>query len=394
MEIKRAYKFRFYPTPDQGTVLARTFGSARFAYNYMLKARTDAWFNEQRKVGYHETSAMLTALKKDPQYAWLNEVSCVPVQQALRHLQTAFGNFFSRRAGYPSFHSKHGVQSAEYTSSAFKWEKNSLTLAKMKSPLNIRWSRTIPKAAKVTTVTISKDCAGRYFASLLCDDSVAALPKAAGAVGVDLGLTHFAILSTCEKIASPKTFQMNQKKLARLQKTLARKQKGSKNRAKAKTKVARIHAKIADARKDFLHKLSTRLIRENQTISLETLAVKNMSKSAKGTIEAPGRRVKQKSGLNKSILDAGWSEFVRQLQYKALWYGREIIGIDRWYPSSKRCSDCGYVLQAMKLSTREWVCPSCGVHHDRDVNAARNILAAGLAVSALGEAVSPDLAYA
>lgn len=394
MEIKRAYKFRFYPTPDQETILARTFGSARFAYNHMLKARTDAWYNHQKKVGYHETSGMLTALKKDPQYAWLNEVSCVPVQQALRHLQTAFSNFFARRAGYPSFHSKHGTQSAEYTSSAFKWEKNSLTLAKIKEPLNIRWSRTIPKAAKVTTVTISKDCAGRYFASLLCDDSVEALPKATGAVGIDLGLTHFAILSTGEKIASPKAFCKNQGKLTRLQRSLARKQKGSKNRARAKLKVARIHAKIADARKDFLHKLSTRLIRENQTISLETLAVKNMSKSAKGTIEAPGKRVRQKSGLNKSILDAGWSEFVRQLQYKALWYRREIIGINRWYPSSKRCSDCGYVVQTMKLFIREWTCPSCGSHHDRDINAARNILAAGLAVSALGEAVSPDLAYA
>lgn len=393
MEIKRAYKFRFYPTPEQEIILARTFGSARFAYNYMLRARTDAWYNQQKKVGYHETSAMLTALKKDPKYAWLNESSCVPVQQSLRHLQTAFGNFFSRRSGYPSFHSKHGPQSAEYTSSAFRWEKNCLTLAKMKEPLAIRWSRTIPKAAKVTTVTISRDCAGRYFASLLCDDSAAALPKASGSIGIDLGLTHFAILSTGEKVASPKTFRKNQGKLARLQKNLSRKQKGSRNRAKARIKVARIHAKIVDARKDFLHKLSTRLIRENQTISIETLAVKNMSKAAKGTIQNPGKQVRQKSGLNKSILDAGWSEFVRQLQYKALWYGRE-IGIDRWYPSSKRCSDCGYVLQTIKLSTREWVCPSCGVTHDRDINAARNILAAGLAVSALGEAVSPDLAYA
>ena len=229
---------------------------------------------------------------------------------------------------------------------------------------------------------------GRYFASLLCDDTVSPLPKASGSIGIDLGLTHFAILSTGEKFASPRTFRQNQKKLDKLQKSLSRKQKGSRNRTKARLKVARLHAKITDARRDFLHKLSTRLIRENQTISLETLAVKNMSKAAKGTIQNPGKRVRQKSGLNKSILDAGWSEFVRQLQYKALWYGREIIGIDRWYPSSKRCSDCGYVLQRMKLSTREWDCPSCGAHHDRDINAARNILAAGLAVSALGKAVS------
>jgi len=241
---------------------------------------------------------------------------------------------------------------------------------------------------------LTKDCAGRYFASLLCDDVVSALPKTSGSVGIDLGLTHFAILSTGEKITSPKAFRRNQKKLARLQKSLSRKAKGSKNRAKAKLKVARIHARITDARRDFLHKLSTRLIRENQTISIETLAVKNMSKAAKSTIQKPGKNVRQKSGLNKSILDSGWSEFVRQLQYKALWCGRDLIGINRWYPSSKRCNDCGFVLKSMKLSVREWTCPSCGVIHDRDINAARNILAAGLAVSALGEAVSPDLAYA
>lgn len=394
MDIKRAYKFRFYPTPEQREILARTFGCARFAYNHMLRARTDAWYNEQRRLGYHKTSSMLTALKKDPQYEWLNEVSSVPVQQALRHLQTAFSNFFARRTGYPTFHSKHGVQSAEYTTSAFRWDGRGLTLAKMKESLNIRWSRTIPRAAKVTTVTISKDCAGRYFASLLCDDVIAELPKTTGAIGIDLGLTHFAILSTGEKIAAPEAFRKYEQKLAKLQRRLAKKQKGSKNRAKARLKVARIHARIADARRDFLHKLSTKLIRENQTISIETLAVKNMSRSSRGTATNPGKRVRQKSGLNKSILDSGWSEFVRQLTYKATWYGRNLIGIDRWYPSSKRCSDCGFVLQKLDLSTREWTCPSCGVTHDRDINAARNILAAGLAASALGEAVSPDLAYA
>ena len=391
MDIKRAYKFRFYPDPEQENILARTFGSARFAYNYMLRLRTDAWYERQERIGYHETSSALTLLKKDTDFGWLNEVSCVPVQQSLRHLQTAFTNFFAKRAAYPSFKSKHGKQSAEYTSSAFKWDGKSLTLAKMKEPLAIRFSRTIPKAAKVTTVTVSKDTAGRHFVSMLCDDAVAALPEETGRIGIDLGLTHFAILSTGEKIDAPNVFRRNEKKLAKLQRRLAKKQKGSKNRAKAKLKVARIHAKIADTRRDFTHKLSTRLIRENQTISVETLAVKNMSRSAKGTTEKPGKKVKQKSGLNKSILDASWSEFIRQLEYKAAWYGREIIGIDRWYPSSKRCSACGFVLKDLPLKTRSWSCPECGAHHDRDINAARNILAAGLAVSALGEQVSPGV---
>lgn len=374
MEVKRAYKFRFYPSPDQELILARTFGCARFAYNYMLRQRTDAWFNEQKRVGYHETSAMLTALKKQPEFLWLNEVSSVPVQQSLRHLQTAFGNFFAGRAKYPTFKSKHDKQAAEYTSSAFKWGGKSLKLAKMDAPLNIRWSRTLPKAAKLTTVTVSKDAAGRYFVSMLCDDTVRPKPEAAGKIGIDLGLTHFAILSTGEKIAAPNAYRKSEAKLAKLQRRMAKKQRGSANRKKAKLKVTRLHAKIADSRKDFLHKLSTRLVNENQVIAIETLAVSNMQKN---------------HCLAKSISDAGWSEFVRQLEYKSLWYGRTLVGIDRWYPSSKRCSDCGHTMPKMSLKVREWVCPECGSIHDRDVNAARNVLAAGIAASAHGVGVSP-----
>lgn len=374
MDIKRAYRFRCYPSPEQEVILARTFGCARFAYNYMLRLRTDAWFKEQKRIDYHATSAALTALKKQPEFVWLNEVSSVPVQQALRHLQTAFANFFAKRARYPSFKRKDGPQSAEYTTSAFKWDGKALKLAKMSAPLDVRFSRKIPRAAKVTTVTVSKDAAGRYFVSMLCDDAVSAKPDADGKVGIDLGLTHFAILSSGEKVAAPNTFRKHEARLAKLQRRLAKKQKGSARRAKAKRKVARLHAKVADARRDFLHKLSTRLINENQVIAIESLAVSNMQKNR---------------CLAKSISDASWSEFVRQLEYKAQWYGRTLIGIDRWYPSSKRCSDCGHTVSKLPLSVREWVCPECGTIHDRDINAARNVLAAGLAVSAHGEAVSP-----
>lgn len=374
MDIKRSYRFRCYPTSEQEVTLARTFGCARFAYNYMLRLRTDAWLLRQERVGYHETSAALTKLKKDPEFAWLNEVSSVPVQQALRHLQTAFTNFFAKRAKYPTFRKKHNKQSAEYTTSAFKWDGKVLKLAKMDAPLNVRFSRTIPRAVKVTTVTVSRDAAGRYFVSMLCDDAVSEKPVAAGKVGIDLGLTHFAILSSGEKIASPNTFRKHEAKLAKLQKRLAKKQKGSARRSKAKRKVARLHAKVADARRDFLHKLSTRLINENQVIAIESLAVSNMQKN---------------HCLAKSISDASWSEFVRQLEYKALWYGRTLVGIDRWYPSSKRCSDCGHTVSKLPLNVREWTCPECGAIHDRDINAARNVLAAGLAVSAHRESVSP-----
>lgn len=374
MEIKRAYRFRFYPTPGQEQNLAKTFGCARFAYNYMLRIRTDAWFKEQKRVGYHDTSALLTGLKKQPETIWLNEVSSVPVQQSLRHLQTAFSNFFAKRAKYPTFKNKHDRQAAEYTSSAFKWDGKVLKLAKMDTPLNIRWSCTLPKAAKLTTVTVSKDAAGRYFVSMLCDDTAMLKPEVSGQIGIDLGLTHFAILSTGEKLTAPNTFRKNEARLATLQRRLAKKQKGSANRLKAKLKVARLHAKTADTRRDFLHKLSTRLVNENQVLAIESLAVSNMKKNR---------------CLAKSISDAGWGEFVRQLEYKSLWYGRTLIGIDRWYPSTKRCSDCGYTVSKMSLKVREWICPECGSIHDRDINAARNVLTAGLAGLVCGENVSP-----
>ena len=374
MNVKRAYRFRFYPTPEQIDLLARTFGCTRFAYNYMLRLRTDAWYERQERIGYHETSAALTALKKNPDYAWLKDVSSVPLQQALRHLHQAFSNFFARRSQYPTFKSKHAKQTATYAASAFDWDGKKLTLAKMQHPLAIRFSSTIPKAAKVTTVTVSKDAADRYFVSMLCDDAVAELPATNNAVGIDLGLSHFATFSTGEKTTGPNTFRKHAKTLAKAQRRLAKKQKGSRNRAKARQAVARIHARISDSRNDFLHKLSTKTIRENQTIVVETLAVKNMLRNPT---------------LSTSIADASWSEFVRQLEYKARWYGRTLIGIDRWYPSSRRCSSCGFVVDTLPLSTRKWSCPECATEHDRDTNAAINILAAGQAVSAFGESVSP-----
>ncbi|WP_419688376.1 RNA-guided endonuclease InsQ/TnpB family protein [Burkholderia theae] len=374
MDIKRAYRFRFYPTPEQEAILARTFGCARFMYNHMLRMRTDAWQQRQVRVGYHETSAALTALKKTPEHAWLNEVSSVPLQQALRHLQTAFANFFAKRAKYPNFRRKDGAQSATYTASAFRWDGTSLKLAKMDTPLAIRWSRTIPKGAKVTTVTVSRDAVDRYHVSMLCDDVVSAKSESTNKIGIDFGLTDFVVLSTGEKVAALNEFRKNEARLAKLQRRLAKKQIGSANRRKARLKIARMHARITDRRRDFLHKLSTRLINENQVIAIESLAVSHMLKNRR---------------LAKSISDAGWSEFVRQLTYKAKWYGRVLIGIDRWYPSSKRCSGCGHIVAELPLKVRAWVCPECGTPHDRDINAARNVLAAGLAASAHGESVSP-----
>jgi putative transposase len=373
---KRSFRYRCYPTSAQASVLARTFGSARFVYNWALRLRTDAYSQRQERLSYAATSAALTALKQQPEMAWLNEVSSVPTQQALRHLDLAFRNFFEGRAKYPGFHKKHGSQAAEYTTSAFRWDAQTyaLTLAKMETPLVIRWSRSLPAGAQPSTVTISRDTAGRYFVSLLVEEEIAPLPPMATQVGLDLGLYDTVVLDTGEKVGNPKFFTQEENRLAKAQRRLAKKQLGSKNRAKAKQNVARIHARIADRRRDFLHKLSTRIMRENQTICVESLRVKAMVKHPT---------------LAKAIHDVGWGELLRQLTYKARWYGRTLVAIDQWYPSSKRYSACGHVLGSLPLATRQWICPACGIAHDRDVNAAKNIKAAGLAVSACGEAIRP-----
>jgi len=373
---KRAYRYRCYPTATQAAVLERTFGCARYVYNWALRVRTDAYYERQERVSYADTSAALTTLKQQPDTTWLNEVSSVPTQQALRHLDTAFRNFFEGRAKYPNFHKKRGKQSAEYTTSAFRWNAatRTLTLAKMTTPLHIHWSRPLPAGAQPTTVTISRDTAGRYFVNILLEEEMALLPETSGQVGIDLGLHDMVVLDSGEKVGNPRFFQVDERKLAKAQRRLAKKQRGSKNRDKARRKVARIHARIADRRTDFLHKLSTRIIRENQTICVESLRVKAMVKHPT---------------LAKAIHDVGWGEFVRQLEYKATWYGRTLVSIDKWYPSSKRCHACGHVLGSLTLDIRHWTCSECGSVHDRDVNAAQNILAAGLAVSACGEAVRP-----
>jgi putative transposase len=383
MKQKRAYKYRCYPTNAQAAVLARTFGCARFVYNWGLKLRTDAYYARQERLHYNDLSAALTESKRQPATAWLNEVSSVPTQQALRHLESAFRNFFEGRGKYPTFHRKHGKQSATYASTAFKWQPatRTLTLAKMNDvPLHIRWSRTFTGAP--TTITLSRDTAGRYFVSFLVEEEISMLPvvdTVDTAVGVDMGLIDLVTLSTGEKVKHPKHLARSHKRLKRAQQSLSRKQKGSKNREKARWKVARIHAQIADQRLDGLHKLTIRLIRENQTICVESLAVKNLIRNHK---------------LARSISDAAWGEFVRQLAYKAQWYGRTLVKIDRWYPSSKRCHDCGQVVGSLPLDVRTWTCPACGVSHDRDVNAAQNILAVGLTVAACGELVRPATASA
>ena len=374
--VKRAYRYRFYPTEGQAAELSRTFGCVRLVYNRALEARTTAWRQERRRVGYADTSALLTAWKQTDELGFLNEVSAVPMQQCLRHQQKAFTNFYAKRASHPKFKSrKRSRASAEYTRSGFRWRDGELTLAKMDQPLAIVWSRPLPEGAEPSTVTVSRDPAGRWHVSILVETTIDRLAPLTAEVGVDAGLTSLLTLSTGEKIANPRNEHRERVALARAQRNLARKAKGSNNRAKARARVARAYARIADRRRDLLHKLSTRLVRENQTIVIEDLAVRNM--------------VRNRS-LARAISDASWSEFRSMLTYKADWYGRTVVAVDRWYPSSKTCSRCGHLLDTLPLHLREWTCPGCGEVHDRDVNAARNILAAGRAVTACGDGVRPN----
>jgi putative transposase len=373
--MQKAFKYRFQPTAEQEALLRRTMGCVRLVYNKALDARTSGWYERQERIDFVQTSSMLTSWKKQEDLDFLNEVSSVPLQQGLRNLQKAFTNFFAGRAKYPNFKKKHHGGSAEFTKAAFRWRDGQVFLAKCTEALPIRWSRDLPSGCEPSTITIKLEASGRWFASLLVDTDIAQLPKSDKQIGLDVGITSLIATSNGDKIANPKHFKQLRKKLKRVQKALSRKQKGSKNRHKARLQVARVHAQTTDARKDFLHKLTTQLVRENQTIVVEDLAIKNMVKNHK---------------LALAISDASWGELIRQLAYKCEWYGRELIKIDRWFPSSKRCGNCGHIVDKLPLNIREWECPKCKTTHDRDLNAARNILAAGLAVSVCGANIRPE----
>jgi putative transposase len=376
--VKRAFKYRFHPTDEQAAELGRTFGCVRLVYNKALEARTTAWFQESRRVNYVESSALLTEWKQTEELAFLNEVSSVPLQQALRHLQGAFAGFWEKRARYPRFKSrKKSRASAEYTRWAFTFRDGKLTLAKMREPLAIAWSRPLPEGVEPSTVTVSRDSAGRWFVSMLCEDAtVTPLPTASNpAIGIDAGINALLTLSTGEHIVNQRFEKRDRERLARAQRCLAKKEKGSKNRDRARVKVARVHARIADRRHDHLHKLTTRLVRENQAIVIEDLNVRGMLGNHR---------------LARAISDASWSELRTQLEYKCAWYGRDLIVIDRWYPSSKTCSGCGHATAHLPLSERIFHCTRCALVLDRDENAARNIKAAGLAVLACGAGVRPQ----
>ena len=364
-------------------MLNRTFGCVRVVWNHTLAARQARWQGERRRTSYAETDRALTAMKQDPQLAFLTEVSSVPLQQALRHQHAAFGGFFAGRARYPRFKSRAGRQAAHYTRSAFTLRGGALRLAKTAAPLRFAW--TWPDidltALDPATVIVARESDGRWYVTFTVDaPAPEPLPATGRAVGVDLGVTDFAVTSDGKRIANPRHLQRRARNLARYQRRLARCQKGSANRVKAKAKVARAHRKVRDARRDFLHKASTRLVREHGVIMIEDLNVAGLVRNRR---------------LARAISDCGWGEFRRQLAYKCERYGRELVVIDRWYASSKTCSACGHLLAELTLSARHWTCPSCRARHDRDINAAKNIRAAGRAVArgSLGDACGGDVRH-
>lgn len=379
----RAYKFRFYPTPEQGAQLLRTWGCVRVVYNKALEERTRAWYDEGKSISYHETSARLTQWKKSEEFAFLNEVPAVPLQQSLRHLQRAFKNFWDKRAKYPRFKSRSRSKlGLSYTRSAFVVKSDSIKLAKHNEALNIVFSRKVD-LARATSVTVTRDKAERWFISILVEEEIEAKPRTKKSVGIDLGVKDALVTSTGARYNPTFDIEKKNARIVRAQKELSRKGKGSKNRAKARLKLARAHASLRDAKRDWLHQLTTRLVDEYDVLAIEDLNVSGMTRSVRGRGHAA------KAGLNRGILAHNFGEFRELLTYKGQWYGKQIVVIDRFFPSSKRCNNCGYINESLTLKQRQWVCPSCHVSLDRDINAARNILAAGLAVTVCGDEVKP-----
>jgi putative transposase len=366
--MQQRWTYRAYPTPEQELILARTFGCVRYVYNWALAARSKA-FEDGGRMTYADSDKALTVLKRQPETLWLNEVSSAPLQQALRDLQKAYSAFFAKRASYPAFKRKGAYGAARYTKTVFKLTGRRLQTGRL-GVLRLRWDRNLPSAP--SSVTVSRAASGRYFVSFVVDVKVEALPATGQSIGIDFGVARLATLSNGEHIANPKHLRKRSARLAFLQRNLARKQDGSKRRLLAKRAVARCHEKIGNCRKDMLHKLSTRLVTEFDVICIEDLNLRGMVKN---------------HSLARSLSDASIGMAVRVLEEKAERYGKRTIQVDRWFPSSKTCSGCGHVVSVLPLSVREWTCPSCSSVHDRDLNAAINILAVGQTVTAHGDGV-------
>jgi putative transposase len=357
--ITRSYRIRAYPNGAQRRLLDRWFGATRWMWNTALAIRTEAYRECGLSLTGNDLSRWLTQWKRTPGHEWLAEIPATVLTQCLRDQDAAFRNFFGGRARYPRFKRKSTSGSVRFQDVGRAWTRGVLSLPKLES---IKPAETLPEVTRPDLVTLSRDAAGRYHVSFSVEVPKSSLPITHRVVGVDVGLTHLATLSTGEKIPNPKRYHARLRYLRQQQRCLARRQKGSRRREKQRLRVARVHARVRQERQYALHALTTRLVREFDLVMIEDLNVKAMARGIH----------------SRAIHDAAFSEVRRQLTYKSEWYGKILVEVDRWYASSKICSECQYTLDELRLDQRQWTCPRCGVRHDRDVNAARNILAEGL----------------
>ena len=366
MIINKTYKFRIYPTVEQEVLLAKHFGCTRWVYNYFLNERKEQYQKSKKSDNYYAQAKTLTEIKKNEETQWLKEVNSQTLQLALRSLDTAFLNFFRGNAQFPKFKSRKHKNSFTIPQNGCV-SNGLLYIPKFKDGIKIKLHRRL--VGKIGKMNISKTPTGKYYVSIFTEQIIDELPKTGKQVGIDLGLKDFVITSDNKKFKNNRYTKKYAKQLKKAQQHLSRKQKGSNGFEKQKLKVAKIHEKIASCRLDTLHKVSRKLVNEFDIIVCEDLNVKGMIKNHK---------------LSKHIADASWGNFVTLLQYKCDWYGKELVKVNRFYPSSKTCSECGWINQDLNLSMRHWTCKSCGVIHDRDVNASRNILKEGLKIISAG----------
>lgn len=370
MKQNYTYKYRIYPTEEQKVTFAKHFGCCRFVYNYFLNREKEFYLNnkediESKRIKGHNTAfdnlKVLTQLKKQKEFSWLNEVASHSLGIALKNLEVAYSNFFKKRAKFPKFKKKTHYQSYNIDNGTLYIKNEKLHIPKIRDGIKIVVHR--PLEGKILNGTISKTADERYFISITVEKEICKLPEKTNKIGIDLGIKDFAVISDGSKISNPHFKKKEVNKLKKLQRALSRKSKDSHRREKCRVKLAKLNTSITNRKNDFLYKLSSKLINENQVICLESLNVKGMVKNHR---------------LAESISECSWYEFVRQLDYKAKWYGRTVVKIDRFFPSSKTCSNCGFIKESLNLSERTWTCPKCGTIHDRDMNASKNILKQGL----------------